>query len=168
MYFKNLLPSVWRRGDVGMAREGDNPFYALQQEMNQVFDDFFKGFDVAPFKRLGESFGKFYPVVDVKESDKEIIVTAELPGMEEKDFELLLTDDALTIKGEKKEEKESKDKDYYRMERSYGMFNRVIAMPEGIDSGKADAKFRNGVLTITLPKSEESAKKVKKVPIKKE
>lgn len=165
---KSLLPSLWRKSDAVQKGDVEYPFYALQQEMNQVFDEFMKGFDVAPFSGLGENLGKFYPSIDIKESDKEIILTAELPGLEEKDFELLLTDDALTIKGEKKEEKESREKDYYRMERKYGSFSRVVALPDGIETAKVDAKFKNGVLTITLPKSEEAKQKVKKIAIKSE
>ena len=165
MYFNNLLPSLWGRSSLPLKREEENPFSELQQEMNRLFENFFKGFDVAPFEGINDGFGKYNPSIDVKESEKEITVTAELPGMEEKDFELLMSDDSLTIKGEKREEKEEKGKDYYRMERRYGSFNRVIALPEGIDTKNVDAKFKNGVLKVTLPKTEEAAKKVKKIAV---
>lgn len=166
MYFNNLVPSIWRKSAPPAKREEENPFYDFQQDMNRVFERFFKGFDVAPFEAPGDGFGKYNPSIDVKESEKEIVVTAELPGLEEKDFELLLGDDSLTLKGEKKEEKEDKGKDYYRMERSYGCFHRVIPLPEGIDTKNVDAKFKNGVLKVTLPKTEEEKKKVKKIAVK--
>lgn len=166
MYLNNLLPSIWRKSPLPVKREEEYPFNELQLEMNRVFDNFFKGFDIVPFESSGDGFGKYNPSIDVKENEKEITVTAELPGLEEKDFELLMTDDTLTIKGEKQEEKEDKGKDYYRMERSYGCFNRVIPLPEGIDTKHVDAKFKNGVLKVTLPKTDEAKKKVKKITIK--
>ncbi len=168
MYFDNLLPSVWKRSSLPVSGEEGYPFSELQQEMNRVFENFFKGFDIAPFEGAGGGFGRFSPTIDIKENEKEVVVTAELAGLDEKDFDLLLTEDTLTIKGEKKEEKEDKGKDYYRMERNYGSFNRVIALPEGIDSSKVDAKFKNGVLKITLPRTEEAKKKVKKIAVKKD
>jgi len=166
MAIRDLLPSIWRR-DVAPAREEDeSPFYTLQQEMNRVFDDFSKGFDVTPFSVVREPFGKFSPVVDIKENDKEIIVTAELPGLDEKDFELFLTEDALTIKGEKKEKKEDKKKGYYHMESSYGYFSRVIPLPPDISRDEVKAKYKKGILTVELPRTEEARSKVKKISIK--
>jgi HSP20 family protein len=106
------------------------------------------------------------PTVDVKESEKEFIIKAELPGVEEKDVEVTVTDNVVTIKGEKKEEKEDKGKNYYYMERSYGSFNRVIPLTEEIESDKAEASFKNGVLNITIPKSQTAKAKGTKVPIK--
>jgi len=106
------------------------------------------------------------PSVDVKESDKEFIIRAELPGVEEKDIDVTVTNDAVTIKGEKKEEKEDKGKNYYYMERSYGSFNRVIPLSAETEAGKAEASFKNGVLNITVPKSANSKTKGTKVPIK--
>ena len=93
---------------------------------------------------------------------------AELPGLEEKDVEVLLDNETLTIKGEKKEEKEDKGKGYYHVECSYGSFHRVIPLPAGIDQKKVQAQFKNGVLNITLPKAEEAKAKGKKIPIKSE
>ncbi len=165
MPIRNLLPSIRREGNISEGHE-EHPFYSLQQEMNRVFDAFFKGFDMVPFKTARERFGGFYPFLDVKENDKEIDIKAELPGMDEKDVEVLLADNSVTIKGEKKEEKEDKDKDYYYMERSYGAFNRVVPLPQGLDMDKAEANYKNGVLTIKIPKTEEAKAKVKKVSIK--
>jgi len=168
MNFENFLPSIWKRSGLPLVRGEESPFYNFQQEMNRVFEDFFKGLDVAPIEAFGGGFGKFSPSLDVKEDDKEMIITAELPGLEEKDFEILLKDNNLTIKGEKREEKEDKDKDYYRLERSYGAFSRVIALPDGIDATKVDANFKNGVLKITLPRTAEAKNKVKKIAVKKD
>jgi len=162
MKVKNLLPTVNRKGKA----EDYHPFYSLQREMNSLFDDFFRGFDIIPrgFYRSGEV--SFMPTVDVKESEKEFTIKAELPGVDEKDVEVTVTDNVVTIKGEKKEEKEDKGKNYYYMERSYGSFNRVIPLTEEIESDKAEASFKNGVLNITIPKSQTAKAKGTKVPIK--
>ena len=166
MPFKKLLPSIWRERDVPVRYEEEHPFYGLQREMNRLFEDFSRGFDIAPFGTMSERMRAFAPSIDVKEDDKEISVLAELPGMDEKDIEVHLTDNALTLKGEKKEEKEEKGKDYYHMERTYGSFNRVIPLPQGIDTKKVNATFKKGVLTIRLPKTEEAKSKGKRVPVK--
>jgi HSP20 family protein len=167
MTIKDLLPSVWRKDISPERRESDHPFDSLQQDMNRLFNDFFRGFDVAPFGASADRFGVFSPSVDIREDDKEINVKAELPGLDEKDVEVLLTDNSLTIKGEKKEDKEDKGKNYYRMERSYGSFRRVIALPQGLDPDKAKADFKNGVLSISLPKTEDASKNARKISIKK-
>ena len=153
------VPAAWR------------PFESLRREVDRLFEDFDRGFwrfparslfDIEPFWRRGVTA----PAVDIVEREKDYQIAAELPGMEEKDVEVKVTNDVMTIKGEKKEEKEEKGKDYYRMERHYGSFNRVIPLPEGIDSKNVDAKFKNGVLKVTLPKTEEAKKKVKKITVK--
>ncbi len=164
---RDLLPSVWRRGESPLRKDEEHPFYALQREMDKVFDNFFRSFDLAPFGQR-ESSSTFYPSIDVKDGEKEVIVKAELPGMEEKDVEVSLSDDALTISGEKKEEREEKGRDYWHKETSYGSFRRVIPLPDGLDAEKADARFKNGVLTITLPKLEAKLAKSKKIAIKTE
>ena len=150
-----------------VRREWEHPFGSFQREMNRLFDNFFGGFNLsswAPFERgVGQTFT---PRVDVSETDKEITVSAELPGMEEKDIDVSLTRDALTIKGEKKEEKEEKGKDYYRMERSYGSFSRSIPLPVEVDTDKVEATFKKGVLEITLPKTAQAIKETRKVPLK--
>lgn len=134
--------------------------------MNTLFDDFFSGFDVTPRSFAGKGFGAFTPSVDVKESEGEFTIRAELPGVEEKDIEVTVTGDSVTIKGEKNEEKEDKGESYYYMERSYGSFNRVIPLSAETDADKAQASFKNGVLNITIPKSQAAKEKGTKVPIK--
>lgn len=162
MNFRSLLPTVQRPA----GSDVDHPFYSLQRQMNNLFDDFFTGFDVAPRSLAAGGLGAFSPSVDVKESDKDFTIRAELPGVEEKDIELTVTNDSVTIKGEKKEEKEDKGKNYYYMERSYGSFNRVIPLAAETDANKAEASFKNGVLNITVPKSAQAKEKGMKVPIK--
>ncbi|MEE9910582.1 MAG: Hsp20/alpha crystallin family protein [Deltaproteobacteria bacterium] len=161
MKIKNLLPAAAKPA----GRSDDHPFYSLQNQMNSLFDDFFSGFDVAQ-RSLAGRFGAFMPSIDVKESDKDFTIHAELPGVDEKDVEVTVTHDAVTIKGEKKEEKEDKGKNYYYMERSYGSFNRTIPLATEIDASKAEASFKNGILNIAIPKSQSAKDKGTKVPIK--
>jgi HSP20 family protein len=167
MFGRSLLPSLWRQSDVPERRDAEHPFYSIQKEMNRLFDNFFQGLDAAPF--MGEpSLGRFSPSIDIQEDEKAYVVKVELPGMDEKDVEVLLSDDALTIKGEKKEEKEDKGKNYYHVERSFGSFQRVIPLPTGIDLQKAEAAFKKGILSISLPKTAEAKAKAKKIAIKSE
>jgi len=148
-----LLPS--RR------KEGERPIVSLQREMNRLFDDFFgRDFFVEPFRGMGE----WRPAMDVAETDNAVLVKTELPGLDAKDVEISLSGDVLTIKGEKKEEKEEKTKSFHRVERHYGSFERAIRLPASVKADKVEATFKNGVLTIELPKTEES--KAKSVKIK--
>jgi HSP20 family protein len=165
MAIKSLLPSLRKRTETPAKREEEHPFYSLQREMNRLFDDFFRGFDLEPFGVLEDRDAGFSPSIDVRESDAEFTITAEIPGIDEKNVEVLVSDDAVTLKGEKKEEQEDKGKDYYRLERSYGSFHRVIPLPRGINLEKVEAAFKNGVLTVKLPKTEEAQSKGKKIPI---
>jgi HSP20 family protein len=162
MKVKNLLPDVARR----VKAEIDHPFYSLQRDMNSLFDNFFRGFNVAPRGFSGGEMERFTPSIDVKESEKEFMIKAELPGVEEKDIEVTVTDDSVTIKGEKKEEKEDKNRNYYYMERSYGSFSRVIPLETAIESGKAQASFKNGILDVKIPKNQSAKAKETKILIK--
>jgi HSP20 family protein len=158
---KNLVPL---KKQAPGKREEYNPLSLLRHEMNSLFDNFFSGYEIEPF--MTGRFGAFSPSVDVKESSKELRVSAELPGMEEKDIEVSLNRDSLTIKGEKKEEKEDKGKDFYRMERSYGSFSRTIPLPAEVDQDKVKAEFKKGVLTVTIPKTAKAIKETRKISIK--
>jgi HSP20 family protein len=160
---KNIVPS--EKKSVPVKREEYHPFSLLRQEMNTLFDNFLSGFELEPFKGR---FGAFSPSIDVKESEKDISVTAELPGIDDKDIDVSLTRDSLTLKGEKKEEKEEKGKDFYRMERSFGTFTRTIPLPSEIDTDKVKAEFKKGVLTVTLPKTAKAIKEKKKISVKAE
>lgn len=153
-----------KRGDL-IRHEEEHPFSSLMREMNTLFDNFSRGFDLEPFEgRLGT----FNPRIDVTENETGIKISAELPGLDEGDIDVSLVKDTLTIKGEKKEEKEDKGKDYYRMERSYGSFSRTIPLPGEVDKDKVDASFKKGVLTVTLPKTAQAKKETKKITIKTE
>jgi HSP20 family protein len=162
---KNILLSKRRSDPSIVRREYQDPMLAIQNEMNRMFDRFFDDpFDLA---RLNEqALPAFMPSVDVSESDKEIKVTAELPGMDEKDIEIRLERDALVISGEKKAESVEKGKNYHRVERSYGSFERVIPLESEIDPEKIDAEFKKGVLTVSLPKPETAVSKTRKIEIK--
>jgi HSP20 family protein len=152
------------------------PFEGLRREVDRLFEDFQLGswrspfgrtvYDVEPFWRGELSWGKA-PAVDIVEKEKTYEVTAELPGMDESNIDVKFTDGTLTIKGEKKEEKEEKKKDYYLSERRYGSFQRSFSVPDGVDADKIEANFKNGVLTVTLPKTAEAQKSEKKIAIKK-
>jgi HSP20 family protein len=139
--------------------------------MDRLFDDFSSGFwrgslfDMAPFRRAEAAF-RTMPAVDVAESDKADEITAELPGLDEKNIEVKLANGVLSIKGEKQEEKEEKRKGYYRRERSFGSFERSFQVPEGIDTDKIAASFKNGILSVTLPKSAEAQKQATKIEVK--
>lgn len=145
---------------------------SLRKEIDQVFEDFGRNLWRSPFRTLGE-FEPFWssklaaaPAVDIAEGEKAYEVTAELPGMDEKNIEVKVVDGGLTIKGEKKDEREEKKKDYYLSERSYGSFDRYFRLPESVDADKIEASFKNGVLTVTLPKKAEAQKPAKKIEVK--
>lgn len=164
---KNLLPTVWRRNELPLRQAEEHPFLALHREMNRMFDDFFRGSDLSLLDE-GRSWGAFSPSVDVREDEKQVTVKAELPGMDEKEIDVSLSSDGLTIKGEKKDEKEEKGKDYRYRETSYGSFHRLIPLPEGLNLEKVEARFKNGVLTVTLPRLEAAKTKEKKIAVKAE
>ncbi|OGR88942.1 MAG: hypothetical protein A2992_06870 [Elusimicrobia bacterium RIFCSPLOWO2_01_FULL_59_12] len=146
-------------------RSSGYPLFSLQREMNRVFDNFFRGMDLWPFAQSEKELETFDPGVDVIETEHEIRVKTELPGMDENDVHVSLSDRTLTIKGEKKEETEDKGKNYYQMERRWGSFYRSVPLPTAIDTAKADAAFKKGVLTVTLPKSVEAKKGEKEIPV---
>lgn len=154
MKIKDIVP--WKRGE-GRAlskRAESDPFVSLHQEMNRLFEDFGRGFLPAAFDAESRWPGLVHPSLDVSETDAEVHVTAELPGLTEADIELTLADGALVLRGEKKSEKREEDEkhEYVRTERSYGSFHRVVPLPAEVDAEKVDATFRNGVLTVVLPK----------------
>ncbi|MCW5746204.1 MAG: Hsp20/alpha crystallin family protein [Alphaproteobacteria bacterium] len=151
-----------------------NPLESLRREIDRVFDSFHTNWRL-PFGRSAFDIEHFLPreltaavapAVDVTEKEKSYEVTAELPGMDDKDIEVKVANGMLTIKGEKREEKEEKQKDYYLSERRYGSFQRTFAVPEGVDVDKIEANFAKGVLTVTLPKTAEAQKAEKKINVK--
>jgi HSP20 family protein len=152
------------------------PFESLRREVDRLFEDFQLGswhspfgrsvFDVQPFWRGEIGWGKA-PAVDIIEKAKAYEITAELSGMDESNIDVKFSDGTLTIKGEKRDDKEEKKKDFYLSERRYGSFQRSFGVPDGVDADKIEANFKNGVLTVTLPKTPEMQKSEKKIAIKK-
>ena len=143
-----------------------DPFAEMRAEMDRVFNSF-----------LGRGFGRFnvpsrnewsdavVPSIDVRETDTELVVEVELPGMDEKDVSVTLSNGVLTLKGEKKSEREEKEEDYHLMERSYGSFQRSFQLGDTIDPDKVTAAFNKGVLKVTLAKRTEAVKAEKRIPI---
>ena len=178
MQIKDLIP--WARENKAPEKGGAHPILQLQEEMNRVFESFWNRMDrslpgFATSEQgtsalggglFGLPSGGTLPRSDVVETEEGIEVTLELPGLEQKDVEVTLTDDMLTVKGEKKVEKQDSKKGYYLSERSYGAFHRSIPMPPGVDTEKAEAVFRNGVLTVKLPQSEEARAKSRRIDVK--
>src|ERR1700760_566153 len=160
----NLQNTIsWKKKERSLARgrgNGDDPFAQLQRRMNSVFEDFF---GCSSSDLWGDATVEFLPRVDVTETGKEVRITAELPGLDEKDVEVTMTSNMLTIKGEKKVEKE--EGDYYYSERHYGHFERTIALPQGIDTDNAEAKFKKGVLKVTIPKKPEAQSSRRKIEL---
>jgi HSP20 family protein len=159
MASEHWLPSIFgeRRGEL-------DPFRAMRRQIDELFNELSSG------QRFGVPFGEgFTPRIDVTESDGELTVCAELPGVEEKDLEVTLNGNQLTIRGEKKREHEEKDEKrgvYHRVERSYGSFQRTMTLPYDVDPSRVSAEFKSGVLKVKLPKPEEAQKQSKRIDIK--
>ncbi len=145
----NGYPAAWNAG-------------VLHRSLDDLLEDFFGG------SGIQREAGLIAPRFEVSETDNAIIVDAELPGMDEKNIELTLQDNILTIKGEKKKEEETKKKNCYISERSYGRFQRSLQLGSGIDAGKVGASFKKGVLTVTIPKTEPEKSKTRTIEIKAE
>ena len=165
MTIRDLIP--WGRDEsrssVPTLRGDENhPFLTLHREMNRLFDDMFSRFD-APLSMVGRS-GLSWPSIEVAEAEGSVTVTAEMPGLDEKDVEILLEGDVLTIRGEKKAETEDKERRF--SERYYGRFARRIALPFEVEEDKVEASFKNGVLTVTLPTSPKAQTKAKRIALK--
>jgi HSP20 family protein len=165
MAMKDLIPWGRDRKVTGSNGSNENPVATLQRDIGRVLDDFWSRFD-RPLGLTNGFFAGGWPSADVSETDKAIEVSVELPGMDEKDIDVSVTDDMLTIRGEKKSESEKKDKGYYISERSFGSFHRSIPLPTSVDTRNVEAKFKKGVLTVTLPKTAEAQEKIKKIQVR--
>ncbi|MFH1739965.1 MAG: Hsp20/alpha crystallin family protein [bacterium] len=150
----NLIPYHTRR------------FWAPFRTCNPFTSELEKLFNSPIFGEGGQPMRAFAPAIDLYEDDNKIVVKADLPGIEEKDIDVSVTDGVLTLKGEKKHEHEEKDGNWHRIERSYGSFTRSLALPDGVDHEKVAAQYKNGVLEITAPKSEATKPKTIKVEVK--
>jgi HSP20 family protein len=154
MNLRSLIP-IGRSRD--LTRRDVTPFMSLQREIDRLFEDFTRGFP---------SFGaqELMPAMDVTESEKEIEISAELPGLEEKDVQINVADNVLSIRGEKKTERDDKSKDYHLVERSYGSFYRTLELPSGVDPDKIKASISKGVLKVVVPKP--APAQAKKIEVK--
>ena len=159
MAVKDLIPRM--RSRIPLLRsESTNPLAAFHEEMNRLFDDFWREFDGVGTSLVPSSG---FPRVEVIETDRDVKVEAELPGMEEKDIEVTLRNGVLTIRGER--QSESEDKHRRVSERYYGQFERRIALPAEVEGDKVTASFQKGVLTVTLPKTAREVEDVKRIRI---
>ena len=166
MSVRDLIPRNRGGSQVSGYRGEQSPFLELHREMNRLFDDMFRGFD----SRLPATSGTSnrmpagnWPGVEVSENDKELRVTAEIPGVDEPDLEVMLEDDVLILRGEKRSETEDKDRQF--SERYYGSFERRIPLGTEIEEDKVGASFKNGVLTVTLPKSAKAQQRTRRIAI---
>jgi HSP20 family protein len=133
----------------------------MRREMGRLWDSFF---EERPRRKV-EEVGEWFPSLDVSETKNDLVVKAELPVLDPKDIDISLSDCVLTIKGEKKQGKEEKEENYHLIERSYGSFTRSVRLPGDVQSDKITASYKNGVLKVTLPKSEEAKKKEVKIKV---
>jgi HSP20 family protein len=170
MSVRDLIP--WRRGNdqtpTVYRDDGRNPIVTLHREIDRLFDEAFRGFE-SRWPAFGSMFDRGWlnggwPNVEVAETDKEWKVCAEIPGMDEKDVEILVDDDMLTLRGEKRSEIDDKDRQF--SERYYGRFERRLTLPPDVETDRAEARFKNGVLTVTFPKNANAVSRVKRIPIK--
>jgi HSP20 family protein len=163
MAIRDLIPWSRRREVTVRPSEEFNPFLTLHREMNRLFDDVFRGFDLAPLgtNRLFDR-ASGWPNIEVSETDKEVRITAELPGLDENDVDVELANGVLAIRGEKTTE--TQDKDRLFSERHYGRFERRIPV-EDVDEDNVSATFKNGVLTVKMPKTLQARSRVKHIAI---
>lgn len=163
MTIRDLIP--WGRESARtpsvFGDDDRDPFLSLHREMNRLFDDAFRGFGTRVPSLAGRAGG--WPNLEISDNEKEIKVTAEVPGLEEKDIEVLLDDGVLTIRGEKRSETEDKEKQF--SERFYGRFERRIPVGGEVEEDKVAADFKNGVLSVTLPKTERAQAKARRIAI---
>jgi len=161
MNLRSLIPIGRDRND--LARRDYDPFMSLHREIDRLFEDFGRGFPA--FGSLSRFSGsEMMPVMDVKETDKDVEFSVELPGLEEKDVEVNVSDNVLTLRGEKKTDRDEKEGDYRLIERSYGSFYRSFELPSGIDADKIQASMSKGVLKVTVPKA--TPAQMKKIAVK--
>jgi HSP20 family protein len=157
-----IIPSKKSNERALAMRGGGDPLASLRNQINRLFDDFW----TEPWLAGSESFSGFSPQLDMTETEKEIKVCADIPGVEAKDVDVSVENGTLIIRGEKKYEREENERGQYRTERSYGSFERSIALPAEVDEAKAKAEFKNGVLRLTLPKKPGAESRRKKIPVK--
>lgn len=156
---RSLIPWRWKENQVAP----DNTLTEFRREVDDLFNHFFGSSGWLPVPNLGRGFT---PALDVSETDEDLLIKAELPGVDPKEIEVNLSGTTLTVKGEKKEEREEKTENMHRIERSYGSFSRSITLPCEVKEDKIEANFKNGVLNLKLPKAETNKKRSIKIDVK--
>jgi HSP20 family protein len=185
MELKKLAPWNWFKKEedidhaVPIKHNDKGPYYPerhydptlpIHRDIDRLFDHFFRGLYPAAMRPFGsfpffEESGILKPKVDLSATEQEYLLTVEIPGVSDKDVSVDISGNTMTIRGEKKQEKEEKEKNYYRIERSYGAFQRVLSLPEDVEQGGIKASFKNGVLSITMPRKALPKGEVKQVQI---
>ncbi len=186
MEFKKLAPWNWFKKEeeiehtVPVKHGGKSDYFperyydptlSIHRDIDRLFNQFFHGFGRfsseghRAWPHMDES-GMLKPKIDLAAGDDAYLLTVEIPGVHEKDVSIDITGNTMTIRGEKRQEKEEKEKDYYRIERSYGSFQRVLSLPEDVDQDAIKASFKNGVLSVDMPRKAVQKKDVKQVEIK--
>ncbi len=164
MSMRELVPWSWGRREASLApAAGHDPFLALQRQIDDLFNGFARSVGW-PGAGTAER-AALLPSVDLVDDGDKLVLTAELPGMSEKEIELTLREGALVIQGEKREEREVKDKDVYRLERSYGKVHRAVPLPCAVKEDAIKASFKHGILTVKLPKQEGAADRSRRIPV---
>jgi HSP20 family protein len=166
MQIRDLIPwNQERQTENRLRADQDNPVSALQRDLNRVFEEFWSRFD-APVGGQGVGMSGFGPSTDLEETESAVDVKVDLPGMSENDVDVSLTDDMLTIRGEKQDERAGNDRSAHVAERRYGAFCRAIPLPPDVDTDNATATLKNGQLTVSLPKTEQAAARAKRIDVK--
>lgn len=142
-----------------------HPFARLQREMDNLFESFLRDFTLSGPDTARDRAGWLRPRVDISESDDGYHLDVEIPGVDKENLELSVADGVLTVSGEQRHETEDKDRHYHRVERSYGSFRRVLSLPDDADEDSVTARFRNGILSVTIRKDPERTRKLKRVEI---
>lgn len=163
MDLRNLIPSFGRKS-LPVRQEQEHPFVSLQREMNRLFDGFLQDWDRDHFTG---GMTVFTPRIEVTEDEKAVTIAAELPGISEKEIDVSINGDSLTICGEKKDEREERKGNYFYSERSFGSFSRTIRIPGEVDADKIQADFGKGILRVVLPKTAQ-AKNLRRITVKAE
>jgi HSP20 family protein len=168
MDMSDLIPWNKEKSEVQIRHEREeDALLDIRKQMNRMFDDFFeRPFGLSRFPGMLGALGDFSPYMDVSETDKEITISAELPGIEPEDIHITLDQNTLSIRGEKKFEKEEKRQHFYQVERSFGSFHRLIDLPSEVDEKEIDATFKNGVLKVKLPKTKKAQEEIKRITIR--
>ncbi|HEN21393.1 MAG TPA: Hsp20/alpha crystallin family protein [Desulfobacteraceae bacterium] len=177
---RNLVPGKRNQSSIPVRTDNlrelgtdywGQPFLDLRRATDRLFKDFFKSFGIPstlkdPMALSTEYFGESWPLMDIRETDEDLLITAELPGVDKNDIDVSVTDDRVTIRGEKREQEERKGMGYYKLERSYGSFQRSLRLLCEVETDSVEASFKDGVLTVRLPKSAAARERIRKIPVR--